>query len=284
MKRFLVVALVVLAAVVTSYTMAAAARGATYDASPVAPATQPPAEPAAQPSAASPGMPASTTTDQSASLPPSTAPSIVRPLTPCGFGFVVWMVYGKLDTTPSGGTCWTLQRPVTADTASYTTCDVSNINNGKTVGSGTTFVYDDTNNGGHSYSAGSFGSPLSDAQADSDYCGGRTSWWGEWMSPSGGYHWAWTPTLLFEEDYDGFHNPLTYTTSVATEGIGGSGSSYSPVPSVDADEPNVASKITSMCFDTVGPNGYFYFGIYNNVEISTATVNAIVNALTSCFN
>lgn len=207
--------------------------------------------------------------------------STMRPDNPCGaFGFVVWMVYAKLDQTPAGNSCWTLIRPVTADKSTYTTCDVSAASPHIIENSppGSSWVYDDTNTSGHNGN--------SDQWWDNNLCGSRTSWWGEFMAANGGYHWAWNVTHLFEENYSSSQSYISYTTSISQDpGTSGSGSNFAPIPTINAVDPSAVSHIESNCYRSPWtPQGNYFFGIYNGTEISQSTVQAIENALTFCFS
>lgn len=107
------------------------------------------------------------------------------------------------------------------------------------------------------------------------------------MAANGGYRWAWNVTHLFEENYSSTQDYISYTTSTSEETgtSGGSGSNYSPIPTINAADPSVVSHIESNCYRSPWtPQGNYFFGIYNGKEISQSTVQAIENALTYCFS
>jgi hypothetical protein len=110
------------------------------------------------------------------------------------------------------------------------------------------------------------------------------------MAASGGFHYAWNPTFDFEENYNSSHAWIGYTLSTSIEkksdgtNMPGSAGGFNPVPTVDAATPSVASHITAECYDSPDFTSDYYFGLYNGTEVTSATVNAIVGALNTCYH
>jgi hypothetical protein len=106
------------------------------------------------------------------------------------------------------------------------------------------------------------------------------------MSASGGFHYAWDETHLFEENYDSSHNYVSFTSSYSLDpNTTGNGTNYGVIPTVDASDPNVVSEIENLCYNSPWtPTGNYFFGIYNGQEITASTVSAIESALSLCFS
>lgn len=187
-------------------------------------------------------------------------------------GSVVFMQYASWAKPPASNGCWTIIRPLTADSGSYKDCDMS-ASTPKVTGSGTSWIYDDTNVNGHGGS--------SDQTLDNTYCGGRSSWWGEYMAASGGFIERWSPTFLFEENYNSSHGWVAFTQSVT---YAGSNPTVGPIPTIDVATSSLSSHITSECFDAADYPSDYWFSIYNGTSVTSATVDTIDSALNSCYH
>lgn len=139
--------------------------------------------------------------------PTATAQRVAAPQLTCQrHGSVVFMQYYSWAKPPASNGCWTIIKPrVAPDNSSYVDCDMSGSTPSVT-GAGPNWIYDDTNVNGHNGS--------SDQTLNNAHCGGRTSWWGEYMAASGGFVERWSPTFLFEENYTSTHAWVPYTLSV----------------------------------------------------------------------
>ena len=187
-------------------------------------------------------------------------------------GSVVFMQYASWPKPPASNGCWTIIRPLTADSGSYKNCDMS-ASTPKVTGTGTNWIYDDTNVNGHGGS--------SDQALDNSYCGGRSSWWGEYMAASGGYIERWSPTYLFEENYNSSHGWVAFTQSV---NYTGSNPTVGPIPTIDVATSSVSSHITSECYDAADYPSDYWFSIYNGTALTTTLVDTIDAALNSCYH
>jgi hypothetical protein len=187
-------------------------------------------------------------------------------------GSVVFMQYAMWAKPPASNGCWTIIRPLTADSGSYKNCDMS-ASTPKVTGSGTNWIYDDTNVNGHGGS--------SDQTLDNTYCGGRSSWWGEYMAASGGFIERWSPTYLFEENYNSSHGWVAFTQSV---NYTGSNPTVGPIPTIDVATSSVSSHITSECHDAADYPSDYWFSIYNGSSLTTTLVDTIDAALNSCYH
>ena len=187
-------------------------------------------------------------------------------------GSVVFMQYASWAKPPASNGCWTIIRPLTADSGSYKDCDMS-ASTPKVTGTGTNWIYDDTNVNGHG--------GLSDQTLDNTYCGGRSSWWGEYMAASGGFIERWSPTYLFEENYNSSHGWVAFTQSV---NYTGSNPAVGPIPTIDVATSSLSSHITSECYDAADYPSDYWFSIYNGTSLTSTTVDTNDAALNSCYH
>ncbi len=188
-------------------------------------------------------------------------------------GTVVFMQYYSWAKPPASNGCWTIIKPrVAPDNSSYVDCDMSGSTPSVT-GAGSNWIYDDTNVNGHNGS--------SDQALNNAHCGGRTSWWGEYMAASGGFVERWSPTFLFEENYTSTHAWVPYTLSV---NYTGSNPTVGPIPTIDTATSSLSGHITAECQDAADYPSDYWFSIYNGTTVSSATVDTIDAALNSCYH
>ena len=195
-------------------------------------------------------------------------------------GTVVFMQYAAWSKPPASNGCWTIIKPrVSPDNTSYRDCDMS-ANPPTVTGGGNNWIYDDTNVNGHGTNH------TSDQSLDNTYCGGRTSWWGEYMASSGGFVERWSPTYLFEENYTSSHAWVGFTESV---NYTGSNPTVGPIPTVDVLTSSLTSHITTECYDAADYPSDYWFSVYNGptslyTSVPSATVDAIDAAFNSCYH
>jgi hypothetical protein len=206
--------------------------------------------------------------------PTAAAQRLAAPQVTClRHGSVVFMQYYAWAKPPASNGCWTIIKPrVAPDNSSYVDCDMSGSSPSVT-GAGPNWIYDDTNVNGHSGS--------SDQALNNAHCGGRTSWWGEYMAASGGFVERWSPTFLFEENYTGTHAWVPYTLSV---NYTGSNPTVGPIPTIDTATASLSGHITAECQDAADYPSDYWLSIYNGTTVSSATVDTIDAALNSCYH
>lgn len=184
------------------------------------------------------------------------------------------MIYHSWTTPlPTSGTCWTVVKPK-QDTTNYTLCDVSAASPYLQLG-GSSWVYDDTNKNGHNGST--------DGSLNSSVCNGHQAYWGEYEAKSGGYHWDFSPTLLFEEDYDSSHTNYGYSGATSPGSWAGTASGYNPVPTLDAAGSSVGTYIRSDCYKSPVYSGVYYISLYNGTDPGS-NESAILSALNYCYS
>jgi len=206
--------------------------------------------------------------------PTAVAQRVAAPQAICQrHGTVVFMQYYSWAKPPASNGCWTIIKPrVAPDNSSYVDCDMS-ASPPVVTGGGSNWIYDDTNVNGHNGS--------SDQTLNNAHCGGRTNWWGEYMAASGGFVERWSPTYLFEENYNSSHGWVPYTLSV---NYTGSNPAVGPIPTIDTATASLSSHITTECLDAADYPSDYWFSIYNGSSVSSATVDTIDAALNSCYH
>ncbi len=195
-------------------------------------------------------------------------------------GTVVFMQYAAWEKAPVSNGCWTIIKPlVSPGNSSYVDCDMS-ANPPKVTGAGSNWIYDDTTSSSNGHNGSS------DQTLDNTWCGGRTSWWGEYMAVSSGYVERWSPTYLFEENYDSSHVWKAFTESVTYKG---SNPAVGPIPTVDVLTSSLTTHISNECHDAADYPSDYWFSIYNGPtnqypKVPSATVDAIDAALNGCYH
>jgi hypothetical protein len=187
-------------------------------------------------------------------------------------GTVVIMYYQSAVPPTSNG-CWSYYRPLGADLSTFKTCSIVT---GRTYGTGSLYIYDDTNPAHLS---------PTDYQYITQTCPKSTSLWGEFMAAAGG-NWTTVSGVSATRYYKELYTCDTCRDAYSPGYVGG----FAPVPVVNVEADTTAAQvntdIAAACkwYTDPPPGTVWWVSLYANATMDSTKVGWVNTALNNCYH